>query len=250
MRHRSALAAPAALAALVALALAAGCSSVATQARSSRYSAATEDRPAAGAPLSLFPSDEATLGDADIARILAARPALGSHLRVAVLHLEHQSNEYGWLRDDVRTPTTWLLEKLFATLRGAEGVEDASFLPSFLVPQKITVGHLREAAARYQADLLLVFRSECRTHEEFRVFRPSLAKAFCLADAGVLDVRTGIISFTSRALEEFTIVEEQSELDLMETVRRSEKIAVEAAMAENGQNFASFVAAIRRTASR
>jgi hypothetical protein len=106
------------------------------------------------------------------------RPVLRDRLRVAVLHLGHRSVDFAWLYHAEPVPATWLQEKLFTALHGAAGVHDASYLPSFLIPVKLTVAHLREAAARYQADLLLVFQTECRTHQEYRLFQASRAKAY------------------------------------------------------------------------
>ncbi len=196
-------------------------------------------------PLSLFPDDQAVLADADIERILQARPVLRDRLRIAVLHIGHRSVDFAWLYHSEPVPATWLQEKLFASLNAAAGVHDASYLPSFLIPPKRTIGHLREAAARYQADLLLVFQSECRTHQQYRFFQASQAKAYCLADAGLLDVRTGLVPFTSRAVQEYLLEEHRSDLDLGDTVRRSEQTAVEAAMAENAQNLVTFLGSLR-----
>ena len=58
---------------------------------------------------------------------------------------------------------------------------------------------LREAAARYQADLLLLFRSSCRTFERYRLFEQDQARAFCAVESVMLDVRTGLVPFVATA---------------------------------------------------
>lgn len=226
---------------------AAGCASIASRPHPALHTVSPNDQQQ---PVSLFPADRAALSDPEIEKILSARPLLRPEMRVAVLHLEHRSVDFSWLYRSEPVPTTWLHEKLFAALRGAAGIHDASYLPAFLTPQKLTVGHLREAAARYQADLLLIFRTECRTHKQFRLFSASQAKAYCLADAGVIDVRTGLVPFSSRAVEQYVIDQQQAEMDLEETVRRSEQTAVEAAMAENGRNLAAFMESGRRPSGK
>jgi hypothetical protein len=212
------------------------CGSVSTQMRPREPAS-----PTAEGPLSLFPSDAAALADAEIARILDVRVALPAHVRIGVLHLEHRSADFSWLYSGERTPATWLFAGMFTALRKAERAYDASYLPSMLVPQKLTVGHLREAAARYQADLLLIFRTECRTYQRYKVFSASEAKAYCLADAAVLEVRTGLVPFTSRATQDFLIEEKKEDVELGETVRRSEQLAAEAAMTENATNVVAFL---------
>jgi hypothetical protein len=216
------------------------CSSVSTQMRP--HQAALP--PPTEGPLSLFPSDAAALGDAEIGRILDVRVALPAQVRIGVLHLEHRSADYGWLYAGERTPATWLFTGMFEVLRKAERAYDASYLPTMLIPQKLTVGYLREAAARYQADLLLVFRTECRTYQQYNVFKASEAKAYCLADAAVLDVRSGLVPFTSRATQDFLIKEAREDVELGETVRRSEQLAAEAAMAEIATNVVAFLRAL------
>jgi hypothetical protein len=219
------------------------CASVATQPRRAndpRGLVASD----AKEPVSLFPSDTAILTDAEIARILDVRVGLRNRVRLAVLHLDHRSMDFGYLYGGEGVPIGWLNADMFALLRKLERVHDASYLPSVLIPAKLTVGHLREAGARYQADLLLIFRTECRTYQQYRLFRASQAKAYCLADAALLDVRTGIVPFTSRATKDYLIEEKDTEIDLAETVRRSEQTAVEAAMLENATNLASFLKSV------
>lgn len=218
----------------------ASCASVGTQPRPATDLRGPAEREAKET-LSLFPSDTEILSDAEIARILDVRLGLRSRIRLAVLHLDHRSVDFSYLYRGEGVPIGWLHADMFAMLRKLERVYDASYLPSVLIPAKLTVGHLREAGARYQADLLLIFRTECRTHHQFRIFRASQAKAYCLADAALLDVRTGLVPFTSRATRDYLVEEQKSEIDFAETVRRSEQTAVEAAMFENASNLASFL---------
>ncbi len=56
-------------------------------------------------------------------------------------------------------------------------VYDVAYLPSILIPQRKTVPHLRQAAARYQADLLLIYLLACRNFERYRVFAANESRA-------------------------------------------------------------------------
>jgi hypothetical protein len=229
---------------LVVISSSVGCASVATR----PPPPGLQERPAEPGA-SLFPGDAATLDDREIARILGARFEPRARMRIALLYLEHRSMDVGWVYGPRQTASAQapssINEKLIGVLRGAAGVYDASYVPSFMSPTKLTVGNLREAAARYQADLLLLYRSECHTFEEYRVFRPSRAKAYCVAEAAAIDVRTGILPFTSRAVRDFEVVELSDDLALAEAVRRSEQLAVDGAMVENGQNLVKFLQATR-----
>jgi hypothetical protein len=177
---------------------------------------------------SLFSGDAALLSDADIARILAYKYLPPERARVGVLGLGQQlwfgySDELARSGEDLR-------RDLLATLKQAPPVAEASFLPGLLVPSNRSVAHYREAAARTQSDLLLIYQASCRTYEKFRMFRASEAKAFCTVEALLLDVRTGIVPFTNTVTRELLIVESKDDFSIYETRRRSELNAIRDAL--------------------
>jgi hypothetical protein len=103
------------------------------------------------------------------------------------------------------------------------------------------VGHLREAAARFQADVVFVYRTDCQAYERYRFFQASQAKAFCSAESALLDVRSGIVPFTTRSLRDFTVAEESSDAGFLETVRNAETHAFTAALEENARGLNGFL---------
>ncbi len=234
----------------VALLLASACSSVSTQQPARPIGEGVEE-----APASLFPSDSAVLDDAEIDRILEARVRLPPRVRVALLHLDHRSagrfyGWYGYVFGRTATPNVELNPRLIDTLRSSRKVEEASYLPDFLVPEKPTVGHLREAAARYQSDLLFLFKSDCQLYDRYRFLRADEAKAYCVVDSAVLDTRTGIVPFTSRSRQDVTIAQQSSDAEFAETIRNAEAAALDQAMQENAQNLVRFLGGSPARASR
>jgi hypothetical protein len=195
---------------------------------------------------SLFASDAELLSDDDINRILKTRVHIPEAIRVGLIFLEHRSlPDYGryWYYYRIEEPTEELrlAVKPVLRLRDDDRVYDVSYLPTFLLPEQLTVGVIREAGARYQADWVLLFKTETRSYSKWRPFRPDQARAYCVAECAVLDVRTGIIPFTSRAKQNITIEEEDKEWSATETVERSELVAIEAAMNENIDNLLRFL---------
>jgi hypothetical protein len=197
---------------------------------------------------SLFPADAEILTDAAIAGLLQAQPRLPERARFGLVQLSHRSGiptlyGYGYGYAQLRAPQLQheLNLQFVETLRAASAVRDASYLPAFLVPEKPTVGHLREAAARYQADALLLFSSECQLYDRFRFFAETQVRAYCIADSALLDVRTGLVPFTSRARQEVTFVKDRTELQLAETMRRTELEALGRALQENAENLVRFL---------
>lgn len=212
---------------LVVLLLLAGCTApVSTGLRpDAYYESVSSDE----ATASLFSGDEAVLSDEAIGRILEfdyEPPALS---RVALMPFGRElwsewSEELALASDRMRTD---VLGQLVASPR----VYDASYLPSILIPDRKTVPHLREAAARYQADLLLVYRSYCRSFERYRLFSADRSRAYCGVEAVLLDTRTGLVPFTSVVLESFEATERDSDINFRETMLRAQLDATADALA-------------------
>jgi len=214
-----------------------GCTSSFTGLRPAEYYPGVAEQAAGNA--SLFTSDSAVLGDADIARILAYDYAPPSLNRIALL-------PFGWnawaaWSEEMAVSTAQVNERVLSTLRTSPKIYDASFLPSILVPDKRTVPYLREAAARYQADLLLVFRTGCRAFERSRLFEPDQTRAYCAVEAVVLDVRTGLVPFTASATQSYDATQAKSDLDFNETVMRSQLTAIASGLAEVAGGVVTFL---------
>ncbi len=188
---------------------------------------------------SLFAGDAAVLSDEAIAQILDHEYQAPALSRIALMPFGREvwsgwSEELSLATDQVKQDVT---DKLIASPR----VYDASFLPSILIPQKRSVPHLREAAARYQADLLLVYRSHCRSFEKYRFFGTSQSRAFCGVEAVVLDVRTGLVPYTSVASRSFDIKESEDDMNLQETTLKAQLSAVTHALSDISTGLAEFL---------
>src|SRR3970040_174781 len=144
-----------------------GCGTIYTQPRPADYLASTNQ--ATDSDTSLYSSDADVLSDADIARILEYQYTAPPLSRIALLPFGW-SSWAGW-SEEMALATDAIDSQVLSVLRTSPRIYDASFLPSILVPDQRSVPYLREAAARYQADLLLVFRSSCRSFERSRLFQ-------------------------------------------------------------------------------
>lgn len=144
------------------------------------------------------------MSDADIARILAYQYSPPARAKVGIMGLGQQL-WFGY-SDELARSGEEIRHNLIATLEQATSVTEASFLQTLLVPLNRSVTHYREAAARSQSDLLLICQASCRTYEKFRFYRASESKAFRTVEALPLDVRTGIVPFTSTVTRELLIL--------------------------------------------
>jgi len=181
----------------------------------------------------LFASDSAAITDADIARILDTRIELPPTFRVGLIHLDHERLQDG-RRHDLGDRTRWpLVADAFFPLQDHERIYDVSYLPRLMLPTDLTAGKLRAAAARYQADWVVVFETGTTVLTKNRILGTDEARAWCAAECVVLDVRTGLIAFSSRSLVTFERDKVDGEWSLQETVGQLEQEAVEEAMSRN-----------------
>lgn len=182
---------------------------------------------------SLIPSDAAVLSDQEIDRILTARVEVPDRMRVAVLYLSHDRSRDWWQQNDLSEDSFRSALSPVLKLLEDERVSDVSFLPSFLLPAQKSIPLIREAAARYQADWVLIVKTEAREYRKDRVLGKDEARASCEVECVVLDVRTGTIPYTSVARGDATVEKTDEEYALSETSLRAEGQAIEQAMMEN-----------------
>jgi hypothetical protein len=216
-----------------------GCAApVSTQSRPDAYYGAVEVVEKEG---SLFAGDAETLSDDAIQRILDYRyepPALS---RIALMPFGRET--WSSWSEELAIAADNLQVKVLNDLRASPKVYDASYLPSILVPETRTVPHLREAAARYQADLLLVYGTYCQTFGRYRLFRRDESRAYCRVEAILLDTRTGLVPFTTVATRSFDVVESDTDKNFRETRLRAQLDATASAFGDVSTAIVAFLAA-------
>jgi ABC-type uncharacterized transport system auxiliary subunit len=191
-------------------------------------------------PGSLFSSDAAILSDEDVIRILQYRYIPEPQNKMAVMSVA-RGDGYYW-SSELAQAAGEVQARLMAQLQQSPLVREASLLPDLLIPKGGSVGHYREAAARYQADLLLVYRAYFRTYEKSRIFSADTSKASCTVEAVLLDTRTGIVPYTVTISQDFTTSEQADDLSFYETRRRAEVTALGDALAAVAQGVVDFLA--------
>ena len=182
---------------------------------------------------SLFASDQAVLGDDAIKDILRSQVVLARDARVALI--KFPGSQYGalryygssyWRSESYLKTQQAYIDAITGKLSASERVSEVTLMPSLLTPNDATIPVLREAAVRLQADLLLVYRITSDIYHRAKIFAEDEVKAYSTCEAVLLDVRTGIIPFTTVITKEAQARKEKQDLETAETMRRVESAAV------------------------
>jgi len=204
-------------------------------------SAEYQSRPKAGE--SLFATDEAVLRGANVEQILSSKVVIPQKSRLAIMPFGERRARTWWSEEFAKLDED-LESRILARLKNSKRLADVSLLPSMMVPEKQSIPYLREAAARYQADLLLVYRSGSRTFDKARFLNPNEVKAKCLVEAILLDTRTGVVPFSSISSQEYITKKLKEDYGFAETIARAEMRAISLGLEKIGDDLAGFLEAV------
>jgi hypothetical protein len=199
---------------------------------------ASEEAPAT----SLFKADQAVLSNEDIEKILSAKVYPPMQGRVAMIRVGGRyGTRWGQWSEQVAQLDQQTTADLLGKVRSSKRVSDALLLPTLLQPAQATIPYLREAAARVQGDTLLIYRTFSQTYQVQRVFGSDDVRAYCTAEAVLLDTRTGIVTYTSVASEPFSAHKTSKEVTFEETVALAEQQAASRALGKVGDEVSKFL---------
>jgi len=186
---------------------------------------------------SLFKGDQALLSNQDIDRILTARVTLADRHRLALLRLNYRN----FWDSEIAELEVENSEHLRQALRTASQLTQIQFVPALLVPEKRTIPYLREAAARFQSDLLLVYETRVRTFQHTRLIGTDEVQAEALVEGVLLDVRSGIVIHASQAAEGISAKKVAGDLNFAQTVAKAEVQATGRALVKLADDVVTFV---------
>jgi hypothetical protein len=178
--------------------------------------------------------------DSAITHFLSAKLVLPAHVQVGVLQLSAPVGRWG----DVTGPdamTQALADSVARAVSQAPRVAGVSVLPVLVVGQHPSVSRLREGAARMQADVLLVYRPGCRLYYRVPFFGSTDYRAVCTLEAAVLDIRSGLIPFSTVVTREQVARRVHGEFDDSETTRRAQMEAIAQGLSEVAARFGAFL---------
>ena len=182
---------------------------------------------------SLFKSDQDVLSEEAIKTILSSKITLPKKAKLAIMKfpgaegmaVKYYGYDY-WRSEAYLKTQQEYIDLLSQKLGDSNRINEVTLLPSLLTPKDATIPVLREAAVRLQADLLLVFRISSDVYQQYKWFEKDKVKAFSTCEVVLLDIRTGLIPYTTVVTNESVQYKEKKDININETRKRAEKEAV------------------------
>ena len=195
---------------------------------------------------SLFNDRTSTISEENIQKILDGTYQLPQQLRVAVVRLEptSQVKRYYWnyWNDEQYLKTQQSYIDLFSDkFRQSSRVTKLSIIPDLLISKSPSFKNIREASVRMQADIVVVYAITSDIYSKYKFFSKPDIKAFATTQLIILDVRTGLIPFSTIVTKDYLSQRKKEELDNAEASSRIQSEAVLLTINEIGQQITAFL---------
>jgi hypothetical protein len=194
---------------------------------------------------SLFTDKSASISEENIQKILDGSYKMPQQLRVAIIKLDGPQKRYYWNSwgDEayLRTQQAFL-DSFTAKFKQSPRVAKLMAIPDLLVsksPQSLT--SLRESAVRMQADIVVAYVINSDIYTKYRGFKQPNIKAYATTQLVIMDVRTGLVPFSTIVTRDFLALKKKEELDVVEARNRVQTEAVLLTINEIGNQVAQYL---------
>ena len=194
---------------------------------------------------SLFNDKASTISEENIQRVLDGSYKLPQQLRVAIVKLESSSQRrYYWnyWNDEQYLKTQQSYLDLFADkFRQSLRVTKTFSIPDILVSKSPSFTNIREAAVRMQADIVVIYSIASDLYSKYKLFSKPDVKAYATTQLIILDVRTGLIPFSTIITKDVLSQKKKEEIDNSEAASRIQNEAVLLTIADISQKITDFL---------
>ena len=192
---------------------------------------------------SLFDDKSATISEENIQKILDGNYTLPVNLRAAFVKLESAQNQrrYYWSDEQYLKSQQQYLSLFSETLKQSPRIKAISTIPDILVSRNPTFTNIREAAVRTQSDIVVIYSINSDLYSQYKIFSKTSIKAFATTQLIILDVRTGLVPFTSIVTKERTDKKNDKDLNETEAANRIKNEAVLLTIGEIGKQISDFL---------
>lgn len=191
---------------------------------------------------SLFSDRASTISEDNIQKVLEGNITLPQQLRVALVKVDG-SNEGKYYRNDesyLKNQQSYI-DLFTGTLQQSPRVKKVTLIPDLLVSKQLTYTNLREAAVRMQADVVVLFSVTSDVYTKYKAFARDDIKAFATTQLIVLDVRTGLVPFSTISTKDVLSQKKKEETDVYEARNRIKNEAVLLTIGDIGEKVNGFL---------
>lgn len=192
---------------------------------------------------SLFNDKSATISEDNIQKILDGSYTLPENLRIGFVKLEGSQNRqryYGADEQFLKSQQQYL--DLFSQkFNSSPRVKSIAVIPDIIISRTPTFTAIREAAVRTQSDMVVIYSINSDIYSQYKLFTKPEIKAFATAQLIILDVRTGLIPFTTIVTKDYTDKRNNNDLNNNEAANRIKNQAVLLTIEEIGNQITAFL---------
>ncbi len=192
---------------------------------------------------SLFDDKTSTISEENIQKILDGNYSLPNNLRVSLVKLESSQSRrnYYWNDEEYLKSQQQYLDLFTAKFKQSPRVQKVTKIPDLLISTHPTFTNIREAAVRTQSDIVVIYSIDSDLYSKYKLFSKSDIKAFATTQLIILDVRTGLIPFSTMVTKEYQSKRQKNELNNSEATNRIKNEAVLLTIQEIGDRIIQFL---------
>jgi len=191
---------------------------------------------------SLFSDRASTISEENIHKILDGSYQLPQHLRVVIVNLGQWQQNRFYKSDEEYLKSQQLYLDLFTEkFKKSARVSKLSVIPDLLVSKSPSFTSIREAAVRMQADVVVAYSITGDIYSKYKFFTKPDIKAFATTQLVILDIRTGLIPFSTIITKDVLSQRKKEELNDSEASTRIQNEAVLLTIEEIGEKVSGFL---------
>lgn len=193
---------------------------------------------------SLFDDKNSTISEENIQKILDGNYKLPNDLRVAFVKLESSQNQrryYYWSDEQYLKSQQEYLDLFSEKFKNSNRVKSIATIPDILISKNPTFMSIRESAVRTQSDIAVIYSINSDIYSQYKLFSKTNIKAFATTQLIVLDVRTGLVPFTTIVTKDFQGKKNETDLNESEATNRIKNQAVLLTIEEVGEQINEFL---------
>ncbi|MCL1868753.1 MAG: hypothetical protein FWF72_07430 [Paludibacter sp.] len=201
---------------------------------------------------SLFTDKNATISEENIQKLLDGVYTLSDKMKIAVVRFADGKNNkqyFYWNYYNQRGNEEYLktqqefLELFTKKFNETGKVSEVFVVPDILLASNPSFTNIREAAVRTQSDVVAIFTITSELYTKRKIFSKLEIKAYSTIQFVLMDVRTGLIPFSTIVTKDFQAfrAKEETDFNKEEASERVKKQATLLSIEEIGQQLKTFL---------